>query len=338
MHRPVRAAAALLLALAAGLAPLLAPAARAEVGEVRNTRQPGMIYMPMILMEQLRLIERQAEQRGLGALKVSWLTFSSGGASTEALISGNVDFVTSGTTNMLLVWDRTRGEIKALAGCGGAPMLLVTRNPDVKTLADFTDKDRIAVPTIKISTQAVLLQIAAERQLGEAARNRLDAITVQIGHPDAVAAVTSPNHEINSHFSLPPYQQIELKDPRVHVVLNSYDLVGGPLNNAVVFGRRSFVEGNPKTVQAILAALEEADALIRDDPRKAAETYLAATKERLTVEELTAMMAEKGVVFSTTPHATMLQAEHLAKTGVLKTRPKDWKEYFFPAVHALPGP
>jgi NitT/TauT family transport system substrate-binding protein len=305
---------------------------------VRITRQPGMIYMPMILMEQLRLIERQAEQRGLGALKVSWLTFSSGGASTEALISGNVDFVTSGTTNMLLVWDRTRGEIKALAGCGGAPMLLVTRNPDVKTLADFTDKDRIAVPTIKISTQAVLLQIAAERQLGEAARNRLDAITVQIGHPDAVAAVTSPNHEINSHFSLPPYQQIELKDPRVHVVLNSYDLVGGPLNNAVVFGRRSFVEGNPKTVQAILAALEEADALIRDDPRKAAETYLAATKERLTVEELTAMMAEKGVVFSTTPHATMLQAEHLAKTGVLKTRPKDWKEYFFPAVHALPGP
>jgi NitT/TauT family transport system substrate-binding protein len=245
--------------------------------------------------------------------------------------------VTSGTTNMLLVWDRTRGEIKGLAGCGGAPMLLVTRNPDVKSLADFTEKDRIAVPTIKISTQAVLLQIAAERQLGEAARNKLDNITVQIGHPDAVAAVTSPNHEINSHFSLPPYQQIELKDPKVHVVLNSYDIVGGPLNNAIVFGRKNFVEGNPKTIEAVLAALEEADKLINDDPKKAAETYLAATKEKLSVDELVAMMGEKGVIFSITPHATMLQAEHLAKSGVLKTKPKDWKDYFFAPVHHLPG-
>ena len=331
MKTIARAAGALLLALGLGLP------ARAEVGEVRITRQPGMIYMPMILMEQLKLIEKQAAQRGLSNLKVSWLTFSSGGASTEALISGNVDFVTSGTTNMLLVWDRTRGEIKGLAGCGGAPMLLVTRNPEVKSLADFSEKDRIAVPTIKISTQAVLLQIAAERQLGEAARNKLDNITVQIGHPDAVAAVTSPNHEINSHFSLPPYQQIELKDPRVHVVLNSYDLVGGPLNNAIVFGRKAFVEANPKTIEAMLAALEEADKLIKDDPKKAAETYLAATNEKLSVDELVAMMSEKGVIFSITPHATMLQAEHLAKTGVLKTKPKEWKDYFFAPVHHLPG-
>ena len=331
MKTILRAAGALLLALGLGLP------ARAEVGEVRITRQPGMIYMPMILMEQLKLIEKQAAQRGLSNLKVSWLTFSSGGASTEALISGNVDFVTSGTTNMLLVWDRTRGEIKGLAGCGGAPMLLVTRNPEVKSLADFSEKDRIAVPTIKISTQAVLLQIAAERQLGEAARNKLDNITVQIGHPDAVAAVTSPNHEINSHFSLPPYQQIELKDPRVHVVLNSYDLVGGPLNNAIVFGRKAFVEANPKTIEAMLAALEEADKLIKDDPKKAAETYLAATNEKLSVDELVAMMSEKGVIFSITPHATMLQAEHLAKTGVLKTKPKEWKDYFFAPVHHLPG-
>jgi NitT/TauT family transport system substrate-binding protein len=331
MKTIARAAGALILALG------LTTGARAEVGEVRITRQPGMIYMPMILMEQLKLIEKHAAERGLSNLKVSWLTFSSGGASTEALISGNVDFVTSGTTNMLLVWDRTRGEIKGLAGCGGAPMLLVTRNPDVKSLADFTDKDRIAVPTIKISTQAVLLQIAAERQLGEAARNKLDNITVQIGHPDAVAAVTSQNHEINSHFSLPPYQQIELKDPRVHVVLNSYDIAGGPLNNAIVFGRKSFVEANPKTIEAMLAALDEADKLIKDDPKKAAETYLAATKEKLSVDELVGMMGEKGVIFSITPHATMLQAEHLAKSGVLKTKPKDWKDYFFAPVHHLPG-
>src|SRR4051795_755503 len=100
MKTILRAAGALLLAL--GLGSGLGSGARAEVGEVRITRQPGMIYMPIILMEQLKLIEKHAGERGLNNLKVSWLTFSSGGASTEALISGNVDFVTSGTTNMLL--------------------------------------------------------------------------------------------------------------------------------------------------------------------------------------------------------------------------------------------
>ena len=130
---------------------------------------------------------------------------------------------------------------------------------------------------------------------------------------------------------------MELKDPRVHVVLNSYDIAGGPLSNAVVFGRRKFVEENPKTTQAIVAALEEADRLIRDDPKKAAELYLAMTKEKLTPDELVEIMKQPGVVFSTTPYATMLQAEQIAKAGVLKTRPKDWKEFFFPFVHGQPG-
>ncbi|GJD49512.1 hypothetical protein OPKNFCMD_2243 [Methylobacterium crusticola] len=326
-----RAAGALLLALG------LAAPARAEVKEVRFTHQPGLIYMPLILAEQQKLVEKQIAAAGLGDVRVSWITLTSGGASVDALISGNVDFVTSGATNLLLAWDRTRGEVKGLAASAGAPMMLVTRNPAVKTLADFSSKDRIAVPTVKVSTQAVLLQIAAERQLGDGGRNKLDPITVQLGHPDAVGAVLSTNNEINSHFSLPPYQQIELRDPRVHVVLNSYDVAGGPLSNAVVFGRRSFVEQNPRTAAAILAALEEADALIRDDPKRAAELYLAATREKLTADELVAMMKQPGVVFSTTPYGTMLQAEHLAKAGVLKSRPKDWKEFFFPAVHDRPG-
>src|SRR5690349_21915476 len=100
------------------------------------------------------------------------------------------------------------------------------------------------------------------------------------------ARCSAPTTRSTAIFSLPPYQQMELKDPRVHVVLNSYDIAGGPLSNAVVFGRRKFVEENPKTTQAIVAALEEADRLIRDDPKKAAELYLAMTKEKLTPDEL----------------------------------------------------
>ena len=241
------------LAVALGLATCVA---QAETGEVRFTRQPGLIYMPMVLAEQQRLVEKHVASAGLGDVKVSWVTLTSGGASVDALISGNVDFVTSGATNLLLAWDRTRGEVKGLAASAGAPMMLVTRNPAVKTLADFSAKDRIAVPTVKVSAQAVMLQIAAERQFGEAGRNKLDPITIQLGHPDAVGALLGGTSEVNSHFSLPPYQQIELKDPKIHVVLNSYDVVGGPLSNAIVFGRGKFMEQNPKTTAAVLAAID----------------------------------------------------------------------------------
>ncbi|KMO17164.1 ABC transporter substrate-binding protein [Methylobacterium platani] len=327
-----RAVGALAVALGLATSPV-----QAETGEVRFTRQPGLIYMPMVLAEQQRLVEKHVAAAGLGDVKVSWVTLTSGGASVDALISGNVDFVTSGATNLLLAWDRTRGEVKGLAASAGAPMLLVTRNPAVKTLADFSAKDRIAVPTVKVSAQAVMLQIAAERQLGEAGRNKLDPITVQLGHPDAVGALLGGTSEVNSHFSLPPYQQIELKDPKIHVVLNSYDVVGGLLSNAIVFGRGKFMDQNPKTTAAVLAAIDEANALIRDDPKRAAELYLGATKEKFTPDELVAMMKQPGVVFSTTPYGTMLQADHLAKAGVLKTRPKAWTDFFYKAVHGQPG-
>jgi NitT/TauT family transport system substrate-binding protein len=310
---------------------------RADVTELRITRQPSIVYLPIVIMEHERLLENQAAQAGLGGLKVSWITFSSGGASTEALLSGNVDLVTSGVSNLLLLWDRTRGDVKGVAAASAVPMVLVTRDPDVKGLADFSDKDRIAVPTIKISMQAVVLQMAAEQAFGEAGRNKLDPITVQLGHPDAVGAVLSTNNEVNSHFSLPPYQQLELKDPKVHVVVSSADVVKGPMTITVVYGMRRFHDANPKLMAAFLAALDAASKLIETDPRRAAEIYLDSTKEKLSVDELAAILKEPGVFFGATPNNTMRMAEHLAKAGVIKTKPSSWKDYFFADIHNLPG-
>src|SRR3954464_4461738 len=331
MRRMDYAAGALLLSFR------LALPAVAEVDKVLITYQPGLTYMPVILAGKNKLIQKHAAAAGVGNLTVDWVLLASGGASVEALISGNLDVVTTGATNLLAAWDRTQGEVQGLAASGGARVLLLPRNPAVKTLADFTDKDRIAVPTLRVSPHAVMLQIAAARQLGEDNRHKLDPLTVRVSHRDAVDAVLSADDQVNSHFSQPPFQQMELKDPRVHVVLNSYDLVGGPLTHIVVFSQRQFVEENPKIAQAIVAALEEADRLIQEDPRTAAEFYLATTKEKLTVDELLELMKQPGVVFSTTPSATMLMAEQMAKGGILKTGPKDWKEFFFPFVHGQPG-
>jgi NitT/TauT family transport system substrate-binding protein len=320
-----------------GLALAIAAPATAEVSELRITKQPSIIYLPLVVMEQGKLLEKHAKAAGLGDLKVSWITFNSGGASTDALLSGSVDLVTSGVSNLLLLWERTKGEVNGLTSVGGLPMLLVTRDPAVKTLKDFTEKDKIAVPTIKVSSQAMVLKMAMEKMYGEAARDKLDAMTVQLGHPDAMIAVVGGSSEVNSHFSAPPYQFTELKAPGVHLVLDSSDVFGGPASNAVVFGTRKFYDANPKTIAAFIAGLEEANRLIARDPAAAAKIYLDATHEKYSVDEVVAMIKAPNVVYSTTPNATMVFANFMFKTGLIKTRPATWKEFFFPVVHNLPG-
>ena len=316
---------------------VLAAPARAEITELRITKQPSIIYLPLVVMEQNKLFEKHAKAAGLGDSTAKWITFNSGGAATDALLSSSVDLVTSGVSNLLLLWERTKGEVNGVTSVGGLPMLLVTRDPNVKTLKDFTDKDKIAVPTIKVSSQAMVLKMALEKMYGPAARDSLDAMTVQLGHPDAMIAVIGGTSEVNSHFSAPPYQATELKTPGVRLILDSSTVFGGPASNAVVFGTRKFYEANPKTIAAFIAALEEANKLIAQDPALAAKIYLDATKEKFTVDEIVAMIKAPNVVYSTTPNATMVFADFMVKTGLIKTRPATWKEFFFPVAHSFPG-
>jgi len=324
------------LALAVAFVATAALPAAAEVNEVRITRQPGLVYLPLMVCEQQKFVETEARKRGLGEVKVTWITFNSGGMSVDALLSGNVDFVTSGATNMLVAWAKSNGQVKGASGAGALPMLLVTRNPKVKTLSDFTSDDKIAVPTVKVSTQATVLDVAAEKAFGEADAHKLDAITVTMGHPDALAAL-SGGRDVDSHFSLPPYQEQELKIPGVHAVLNSVDVMGGPVSNGVTFSTVKFHDANPKMFAAVVAAIDDAVTLINTNKKLAAELYLRETKEKLTVDELVAMLNSPNFVYSTAPKGTMKLAEAMYRNGAIKTKPASWKDYFFPEIYGTPG-
>jgi NitT/TauT family transport system substrate-binding protein len=47
----------------------------------------------------------------------------------------------------------------------------------VKTIADFSDKDRIALPAVTVSVQARILQMAAAKQWGTASSRASTACT-----------------------------------------------------------------------------------------------------------------------------------------------------------------
>ena len=308
----------------------------AESTELRIARQPGLVYLQIVLMEQNKLIEKHAAALGLDGLKVNHSVITSGGVITEALISNSIDMATTGVSNMLLLWGRN-GSVKSIAGVAGLPQVLVTRNRNVKTIKDFGPDDRIAVPTVRASMQSMVLGMALEQAYGPGQHGKLDSSQVQIGHPEAVQAVLSPSHEINSHFTIAPFYEIELKSPNVHAVLNSFDVLGGAATITNTWATTKFVEANPLKVKAFIAALDEASEMVMRDPKGAAEIYLAASKEKISVDELVALIKRPDAIFSATPKGSMRYADYMFRIGMIKTKPASWKDYFFPAIHDRPG-
>ena len=306
---------------------------------IKITRQPSIIYMPTYIMEAGKLFEEHAARLGVPGLSVEWITFNGGGGATDALLAESVDMVNTGVGNMLLLWDRTRGRVKGIVATCAEPLVLVSREPRIRSLADFRSGDKIAVPTIKVSTQSILLSIAAEKMFGKADAGHFDPLTVQLGHPDAVAAMLNQNGEISSHFSAPPFFAEELKRvPGCHVVTTSSDLLGHPMSQALLFTSTKFGDANPLLLRAARAAVAEAVGLIQSDPSKAVGIYRQASGDKLSTDELLDILKQPGMAdFSERPQGTMAFAQHLYGTGLLKKQPESWKDYFFSVAHDLDG-
>ena len=98
-------------------------------------------------MQQAKIMEHMAASPASPISRSTWNSLLSGGANADALLAGNVDIVAGGTSNLLIIWARSKGAVKAFAAVTGVPNVLLTRDPNVQSLKDFTDKNRIAVPT-----------------------------------------------------------------------------------------------------------------------------------------------------------------------------------------------
>lgn len=322
-----------------GAAAELAPA-RAEVSEIRLVRQFGIHYLPLVIMEHEKLIEKAAAADGRTDIKVSWARLSGGSSVNDALLAKAVDLSAGGVGPLLVLWDRSKGgkgDVKALAAVSEVPMTLTTRNPKIKSIEDFTEQDKIALPAVKTSMQAVTLQMAAAKKWGQKAYDRLDRFTMSLPHPDATAAMLSGGSQINSHFTAAPFDFLQLRTPGIHAVLDSYEVYGGPATLILLYATQSFCDDNPKTCKTVVNAMGQAMEMVRSDKKRAAEIYLSVTKEKTTVEDLVAMLENPKIRFRLEPSATVPAAEFLHSIGRLKNKPASWKDYFFPFSHGLNG-
>ncbi|MBI1245574.1 MAG: ABC transporter substrate-binding protein [Alphaproteobacteria bacterium] len=321
---------------------LAAPAvvrAQSEIGEVRIAKQFGISYLPLMIMEDLKLVEKHAAAAGLPNVKTSWLQFAGGAPINDALISGNLEFAGGGVGPMIVLWAKTKGSlnVKGVASLNSLPLYLNTINANVKKLADFSDKDRIGLPAVRVSIQAITLQMACEKEFGVGKHDKLDSLTVSMSHPDAMNAMMSGKSEVTSHFASPPFQNQELLDSRVHRVLSNYDVLGGSCSFNFMWTTEKVRTQNPKVYKAFYDALAEAQAIITKDKARAAEIYMRVEKGSPSKDFVMSLLNDPQHEFTNVPRNTMKYADFMHRTGTIKVLPADWKEMYFPEMHALKG-
>ena len=304
--------------------------AHAEVSEVTIAKQFGTLYLQQDVMEQQHLIEKHAASLGLPNLRASFLRFGGGSAVTEALLSGSLHFASGGAPSALLLWDRTRGAVKSAFAMNATSQKLLTVNPAVKTVADLQPSDRIALPAVKVSNQAVYLQMAAAKAWGTKEFSHLDAQTIGRSHPDAMAAMLSKT-EINCHFSSSPFQERALAQPGVREIANSYDILGlTTCTPNTIFANASFRAENPLAWLAALAGFQEATDWINENPSDAAQLYLDNSGDKDSHANVLAAILAPGNRFTLQPAGVMQVGNFLADTGTLKRRPQRIEDLFFP--------
>lgn len=317
-------------ALGAALALALSSQAQAE-GKIRIAEQFGITYLLLNVAQDQKLIEKHGRKQGID-IDVDWVKLSGGAVVNDALLSGSIDIAGAGLGPLMTIWDRTRGRqnVRGVAALGSFPYYLVSTNPAVKTIADFGPKDRIALPAVTVSVQARILQMAAARQWGAAGFKKLDPITQTVPHPDAAAALSAGKTELNAHFGAPPFQEQELAgNPNARIVLDSYQVLGGPASATVLYATEKYMKENPRTYRAFLDALVEAAQIVAANPDSAADSYLRVNKGKQDCALLLKVIKDPKVQLRVAPQNTLGLAQFLHQVGAIRHKPASWQDYFF---------
>ena len=320
---------------------ICAPApVRAEVDTVRIALPYGLSYLPTYVVVDQQLIQKHAAAAGLGDIKVTFRNMASGPVTSDLILANDADIGMGGWGPMFIMWDKTKGtqKVRGIMPLSASVITMLSIDPRIKTLRDFRDGDKIAISAIKVTDQAVTLQMAAAKEWGWDQRFRLDPLTVSVSNPDAMAALLSGQTEVKNHFTIVPFSVLEEESGKVHKVMTSDEYLTPGSSGATMYASARFHDPNPKLFAAVAAAYEEAIAFIPKDPKTAAEIYVNHEPQKRPTSWVEKIISDgKLISYSSTPRGIKEHADFMFKIGTLKNQPDSWKELFWENVHDKDG-
>jgi len=321
---------AALIFLCAALAP-----ARADE-TVRIGIGFGLAFLPTYVCEDLKLVEKYGRDAKLDLI-ASYQRFPGAGPLQDAIAAGAIDMGPYGLAPLLVQWEETRNtprQILVVSGITTLPLSLLTNRANLHSLADLKPADRIALPAAT-APQRYLLQMQSEKQFGEF--DRLKKQMVVATPSDGVAALIAGGGPA-AYFASAPYTEVALEDGRVRKVLTSAEVIGGKSSFLVMGATRGYILTHPKVAEVIGKAMEEAARIIRDDPHRAAQIYLAHEPSKaLAGAAIDAVVTDIRDEFGSAVYGVQVFADFLGRHGELKSPPHSWKEIVAPALYESPS-
>lgn len=300
----------------------------------------GVGFLPLHIMREQKLIEKHGAELGLDNLSVQWIDLGGPSAMNDALLSRSVDFIAAGPPAFLTLWDRTRNSlaVKGVAAISALPMYLNTRSETFTSLADISDNDKIALTAIKVSIPAIVMQMYAAEQYGTAEAERFDRYTVSMAHPDGVVTMLSGSEDITAHFTSPPFHQREIQNPQIRTIMTTDEVMGGATTFTMLSTTSTYHAENPDVIAAVIGALEEAQQFIQDNPERAADVLIQVQGNAgLSQNEITELLQDPDIHFSTTPQNIKRYADFMYSIGSLEQQVDSWRDFFIDEIAQLPG-
>ena len=216
----------------------------------------GLFYV----VEDLALLDKYAENAKL-ELSVAAL----GPGMNEGILAGRLDGASMNIINFLIGID-VGVPYKIATSVSYGSNVFVTNNPNIKSIGDITENDRIAIPDMT-RTGGVLLRLAAEQYFGS--YDALDELIVIMGHDDAVSAIISNSGGISvTPVSAEGRITLEKVDG-YNPILIDRDLFEGELIQGYFVFSEGFYNNNTELAQALLSALGEACTMIQNRDEEA---------------------------------------------------------------------
>jgi NitT/TauT family transport system substrate-binding protein len=183
----------------------------------------------------------------------------------------------------------------------------------------------------------MMLQMAAEQLWGDP--HRLDHLTVGLGHPDAVTALSAGygKSNVDAHIAVQPFTDRGLKIPGAHVVTDSRKVFGGSLTQITLLATKQTKDKNPKLFRCVGNALEESIKVANADKHAAATLWKKAQNAPESIDELVHLLDDPGFEFTSTPHRIAYFVAFLNRIGAMKAKLGDWKDLFWETAYDQKG-
>jgi len=286
--------------------------------------QPGLGYAPLILMKNLRTIERRYP-----GTKVDWRVLASGTVITNGMINGDIHIGAMGTGPFLVGYARGI-DWKIISALNDGDLWLMAMNPSIRTIADLRGK-RIATPTAT-SIQAVVMRKMAEVKLGDA--RALDSGHISMDHPDGMQALMTG--QIDAHFTSPPFQFQE-RARGARVIGRSYNYFGAH-TFLVTAMTQKFYDDHTAFARQFYRDIQAMHELIAKNPTRAARILQQDAGGNPTWRQFKQWLGNPALKWTTRPRGMMRTANFMRRTNQLTGRiPRNWREIVFPPVFPTRG-